>query len=92
VFWFENGGENEVYCASADFMKRNMFRRVESCFPVENKKLADRIRSDLEVYLKDNTQAWLLQTDGTYVRATPKPGEPAIRAQTVLLEQLAETA
>ena len=92
VFWFENGGEPEVFCASADFMKRNMFRRVESCFPVENKKLADRIRGDLEIYLKDNTQAWLLQTDGTYFRATPKPGELAIRAQTALLEQLAEMA
>ena len=69
-----------------------MFRRVESCFPVVNKKLAERIRGDLEIYLKDNTQAWLLQTDGTYVRATPKEGEPAIRAQMALLEQLAEMA
>ena len=92
VFWFENGGEHEVYCASADFMKRNMFRRVETCFPVENKKLAERIQSELELYLKDNTQSWLLQTDGTYVRSTPKAGEPAISAQAVLLEQLAETA
>ena len=92
VYWFENGGEPEVFCASADFMKRNMFRRVESCFPVTSKKLVERIRADLELYLKDNTQAWLLQTDGTYVRATPKDGEPAIGAQSTLLEQLAEMA
>ena len=90
MFWFENGGDHEVYCASADFMKRNMFRRVETCFPVENKKLAERIRAELELYLKDNTQSWLLQTDGTYVRSAPKAGEPAISAQAVLLEQLAE--
>jgi len=90
VYWFENGGEPEVFCASADFMKRNMFRRVETCFPIENKKLAERIRADLELYLKDNSQAWLLQTDGSYVRAAPKEGEPAIRAQAALLGQLAE--
>jgi len=92
VYWFENGGEPEVFCASADFMKRNMFRRVESCFPVLGKKLAERIRADLELYLKDNTQAWLLQQDGSYVRATPGPDEPPVRAQAVLLEQLAEMA
>ncbi len=90
VYWFENGGEPEVFCASADFMKRNMFRRVETCFPVESKKLAERIRADLELYLKDNCQAWLLQADGTYVKAVPKEGEPAICAQPVLLAQLTE--
>jgi polyphosphate kinase len=90
AFWFENGGEPEVYCASADFMKRNMFRRVESCFPVESKKLAERIRADLELYLKDNSQAWLLQTNGVYARPTQAENEPLARAQTALLEQLAE--
>ena len=92
VYWFENGGEPEAFCASADFMKRNMFRRVESCFPVTSKKLAERIRSDLDLYLKDNTQAWLLQTDGIYVKAKPKDGEPAISAQLALLGQMAEMA
>ena len=92
VYWFENGGEPEVFCASADFMKRNMFRRVESCFPVLTKKLAERIRIDLELYLRDNTQAWLLQTDGSYVRASSKQGEAAICAQHELLGQLAEMA
>ena len=89
VYWFENGGAPEVFCASADFMKRNMFRRVETCFPVENPQLAARIRADLELYLQDNTQAWLLQTDGSYRRAAPREGEPPVRAQAVLLEQLA---
>jgi polyphosphate kinase len=92
VFWFENGGEPEVFCASADFMKRNMFRRVETCFPIASKKLAERIRADLELYLKDNSQAWILQSDGSYLRATPAENEPVIRAQAALLEQLADIA
>ncbi|MDD5036873.1 MAG: polyphosphate kinase 1 [Methylococcaceae bacterium] len=90
VYWFENAGDPEVFCASADFMKRNMFRRVESCFPVGNKKLAERIRADLELYLTDNSQAWLLQSDGSYLKPRPKAGEPSVRAQSALLEQLAE--
>jgi polyphosphate kinase len=91
VYWFDNGGDPDVFCASADFMKRNMFRRVESSFPIESKKLKDRIRADLELCLKDNSQAWLMQADGSYVRAQPPEGEPVVRAQSLLLEQLAET-
>jgi len=91
IYWFENGGEPEIYAASADFMKRNMFRRVESCFPIENKKLADRIRQDMELYLQDNSQAWVLQPDGTYQRLAPAADGPCIRVQTALLEQLAES-
>lgn len=90
VYWFLNGGNSEVYCTSADFMNRNMFRRVESCFPIENKKLQERIRSEIELYLQDNTQAWALQTDGSYRRLAPKEGEPVFRAQSLLLEKLTE--
>jgi polyphosphate kinase len=92
VYWFENGGEPEVFCASADFMKRNMFRRVETCFPIVSKKLTERIRADLELYLQDNNQAWLLQTDGSYVRALAQAEEAPMRAQAALLEQLGEAA
>ena len=91
IYWFENGGEPEVYAASADFMKRNMFRRVESCFPIEHKKLSERIRGDLELYLSDNTQAWLLEPDGTYRRPAPAADLPKTRSQAVLLEQLTES-
>lgn len=87
VYWFENGGHPEVYLTSADFLPRNMFRRVEICFPIENKKLADRIRADLDLYLRDDSQAWLLASDGSYQR--PQPDNPrGIQAQSVLLEQL----
>jgi len=66
VFYFENDGKPEVYCSSADLMERNLFKRVEVCFPIENKKHKDRIIRDLDLYLTDNSQAWLLQTDGVY--------------------------
>ncbi|WP_306304390.1 polyphosphate kinase 1 [Methylogaea oryzae] len=87
VFSFENGGEPEVYLASADLMDRNMFRRVEVCFPVQSKKLQTRIRGDLEFYLKDDSQAWLLQADGSYRRLAPQEGQ-GFQAQTALLEAL----
>ena len=87
VYAFANGGNWEVYASSADLMDRNMFRRVETCFPIENKKLHQRILHDLDVYLKDDDQAWLLQSDGSYQRCTPK-GETPFQAQTELLREL----
>lgn len=91
IIAFENGGEPEIYGASADFMRRNMFRRVESCFPIEGKKLIERIRADLELYLKDDCQAWQLNSDGSYSKAvSPNGKEQPISAQCTLLEQLAE--
>lgn len=88
VYAFANEGVWEVYAASADIMERNMFRRVEVCFPIENKKLHDRILHDLDYYLKDNTQAWLLQSDGSYKRLTPGD-ETAFQVQMELLRELA---
>lgn len=87
VYAFANGGNWEVYASSADLMDRNMFRRLETCFPIENKKLHQRILHDLDVYLKDDDQAWLLQSDGSYQRCTPK-GEMPFQAQTELLREL----
>ena len=86
VYAFENGGEWEVYAASADLMSRNMFRRVETCFPIESKKLHDRVLNDLNCYLKDNTQAWLLRSDGTYRQAKPKDGEEPYLVQNELIK------
>ncbi|MBN4077175.1 polyphosphate kinase 1 [Mariprofundus ferrooxydans] len=76
VFYFYNGGEPEVLCASADWMKRNLLRRVESCFPVRDKKLSLQILNQgLRLYLTDNTGAWRLNKDGEYrrVRSSSKP-------------------
>ncbi|MGR9054052.1 MAG: polyphosphate kinase 1, partial [Gammaproteobacteria bacterium] len=88
VYMFENDGNSEVYVASADMMNRNMFRRVEICFPIENKKLHNRIMSDLDVYLNDNNQAWLLQPDGHYLQLAPAKGEEPLQAQSEMLQSL----
>jgi polyphosphate kinase len=90
VFYFENGGEVEVWAGSADLMKRNLLRRVETCFPIETPKLRDRVIDDLNTYLADNTQAWILAEDGRYQRAECAEGETPISAQLTLLEQLAK--
>jgi polyphosphate kinase len=87
VFWFGNDGEPELYCSSADWMERNFFRRVEVAFPIRNPEHRDRILQDLETYLADDTHAWELRPDGTYVRA-PTAAEP-VDAQARLLERCA---
>jgi polyphosphate kinase len=88
VFYFENGGEPELFCASADWMERNFFRRVEVAFPVVRESQRERIVRDLHLYLTDNTQAWLLCPDGSYVRAEPGSAAP-LCAQQQLLAQYA---
>jgi len=85
IYAFHNDGNQEVYASSADLMNRNMFKRVEVCFPIENKKLAQRILRNLGLYLNDNSQAWIMQSDGSYVRATRGKDEPVIQAQAMLL-------
>lgn len=87
VFYFENAGAPELWCSSADWMSRNMFHRVETCFPIRHKKIRDRIIEDLDTYLSDNTHAWLLQEDGQYQRMRPEAGESAVDAQDILLER-----
>jgi polyphosphate kinase len=88
VFYFENDGDPEVYCASADWMERNFFRRIEVAFPVQRRHHRRQLFEDLELYLADNCQAWVLQPDGNYLREQPGSREP-ITAQTRLLETLA---
>ena len=85
IYMFENDGNQEVYASSADLMNRNMFKRVEICFPIENKKLSQRIMRNLEWYLNDNTQAWILQADGSYNRVMCAENEAKIQAQSMLL-------
>jgi len=69
VFYFHNGGEAEVLCSSADWMNRNLLRRVETCFPIRDKKQArDILKTALRPYLADNVGAWSLRKDGQYYR------------------------
>ena len=92
VFYFHNAGDEEIWCASADWMDRNLFRRVEVMFPVLDPQIRQRLVGDLDIYLGDNTQAWALQADGSYVRLQPADGETPRTAQNELLERLAEVS
>jgi polyphosphate kinase len=75
VFYFQNGGAEDVYLASADWMGRNFFRRIELCFPVLDPALKRRvIREGLQPYLDDNVQAWAMDSDGGYARVKPRRG------------------
>jgi len=90
VFYFLNDGQQQVYLSSADWMGRNFFNRVETCFMVEDKRLRDRvIKQGLTNYLNDNTRAWQLRGDGTYVRVKPGSNRPR-DAQQTLLEHFGE--
>ncbi len=88
VFYFLNGGEEQMFLSSADWMERNLDKRVETCFPVEGKKLIMRVKKELESYLTDNTHSWSLQSDGRYVRNTPTGNQNPRSAQATLLEKL----
>jgi len=89
VFYFHNGGAEDVYLSSADWMDRNFFRRVEVCFPVLDSKLRKRvIHEGLKPYLEDNSQAWEMDLDGQYHLESPRRGKPQA-AQETLLEALA---
>jgi polyphosphate kinase len=92
VFYFENGGQPELYCASADWMERNFFRRVEVGFPVNRDSQRERILRDLLLYLADNTQAWILRCDGSYVRSEAAAEAPVVCAQKQLLNHYAAGA
>ena len=93
AFWFENAGRPQLYLASADWMERNFFRRVEVAFPVTQTRLRTRIRADLECYLTDTSNAWLLQSDGRYLQASTLPDAAAgADAQAQLLETYAAAA
>lgn len=90
VFYFANGGEPVIYCASADWMDRNMFRRVEVCFPITDPELAARVeRETLNWYLKDNSLSWQLQANGEYVANSPSNPNNAFNCQQQLLASLA---
>ncbi|NDE86820.1 MAG: polyphosphate kinase 1 [Gammaproteobacteria bacterium] len=68
VFHFHNDGDSETFCSSADWMERNFFRRVEVAFPIREPRQRARILADLDIYLRDDTQAWALDSDGGYTR------------------------
>lgn len=84
IYYFYNNSHEEVYLGSADMMERNLDRRVEQIFPLEEPKLRQYVRDKLlETYLRDNLRAWILQPDGSYIRVTPQHDQPVIDSQCV---------
>ncbi len=89
IFNFLNEGANDVYLASADWMNRNLFRRIEIAFPVLDESLKKRvIQEGLQPYLRDNQNAWELNAAGEYQRRKPRAGQQAFSAQQQLMSTL----
>jgi polyphosphate kinase len=86
VYYFQNGGREEIYIGSADLMTRNLDHRVEVVFPIENEKNVRYIREKmLDVYLKDNTHARTMHEDGTYARLQPAGDDKVVDVQEFLM-------
>lgn len=88
IFYFANAGNAEIYIGSADWMHRNLDRRVEAVVPIKDENLKKYIRNDiLSAYLNDNTHAQILNVDGEYVKREPKPGEEPFNSQLHFVEK-----
>ena len=90
IYYFYANGDEEVFCSSADWMDRSVFRRVEIAYPILDSESKARLIGDLDLYLSDNTNAWQLMPDGSYRRLSPRAGERPLSAHDSLLERLAE--
>ena len=89
VWRFSNGGEDDVWLSSADWMGRNLFRRIEVAFPVRDAELKARVIDEgLDVYLADSRDAWELHADGSWSPVAPARGSKPRSAQSELLERL----
>jgi polyphosphate kinase len=88
--WFQNGGQDELYCASADWMPRNLEGRVELMFPVEDEALKRRVRQALETYMADNRMSFELQSDGSWLPAGSLSDEAPVQAQAELYRRAVE--
>ena len=86
IFWFCNDDEDELYMGSADWMPRNLDKRVEIVFPVDNKKLAEELKHILTVEFEDNVKAHILQPDGTYVKVD-KRGKKLVNSQEIFCHE-----
>lgn len=91
IFYFYNNGQEEVYCASADWMPRNLEKRVEILFPIECEKLKKEVIHILDIELADNVKAHVLQPDNTYVKVDRR-GKAAISSQDYFVEEAREMA
>jgi polyphosphate kinase len=92
LFYFHQGGDPEVFISSADWMGRNLDRRVELLVPIADRAIGRRVIRILEACFRDNTQAFLIQPDGTSSRLRPAKGEKPFRAQQFFFEDARRTA
>ncbi len=83
IFWFGNGGQDEVYLGSADWMPRNLDRRVEAVAPIEEAQLSGQLRHLIELYLQDST-AWHMQSDGSFLQIQPE--DEGLVSQNILMQ------
>jgi polyphosphate kinase len=92
IWYFQNDGKEDVYLASADWMGRNLFRRIEVAFPVLDPELKERVIAEgLKPYLADSRDAWELDEDARYTQVKPKGRAQPVLAQQDLLDRLAES-
>ncbi len=91
IFYFYNNGQEDIYMGSADWMPRNLDRRVEIVFPVEDDVITDRIKHILDVLLRDNLKAYAMLSDGTYAKMSRR-GKQAIGAQMTFCREAMEGA
>ena len=92
IFFFENDGKPEYYCASADWMPRNLDRRVEILFPVEKPQLREKLQHILECQLMDNVKASVLRADGSYSKVARNAHREAVNAQLLFCKEAKELA
>jgi polyphosphate kinase len=92
IYHFYNDGQEEIYIGSADWMTRNLDRRVEAVTPVEDPSLCTELKEIMAILRNDNRHAWDLQADGSYVQRRPAEGETTRDAQTQLMERALQNA
>ena len=92
IFYFHNNGEEEMYIGSADWMTRNLSRRVEAVTPIESPEIFSDLQEILGVMLADNRKAWELKSDGTFVQRKPKKGEEAHSTHDTFMEMALQSA
>ena len=92
IFYFHNNGEEEIYIGSADWMTRNLSRRVEAVTPVESPEIFRDLQEILGVMLADNRKAWELQPDGTFVQRKPRKGEEERNTHETFMEMALQSA
>jgi polyphosphate kinase len=92
IFYFYNGGKEEIYIGSADWMTRNLSRRVEAVTPIESPEILQDLQEILGVMLADNRQAWELQSDGTFIQRKPNKDEEVRSSHDTFMEMAQQSA